>query len=352
MQLKTACSLFSGCGGDTLGMENANIKVEIYSEIQKVFQGSHEANFEESKLLGGDILKVKDEDIEQWANKLDIVFAGFPCQSFSNAGKKDPNDPRGQLFKEFARVVKFIKPKVLIGENVKGLLTRTTKNDENVIDIIKEEFEKLNYSIVTKVYKLVECGVPQKRERLIILGIRNDLNITPVLPDFNFPRKGLLDIVEFSMKGAIKVDEKMFEDIPTECIVTNMENTESEDAIIHPFLRQKANERDVNYKESKAWAYSMSFGKRVSPNHCEIVDIRNPSKTIICTYERQPRLFVPLKNSNGYFLRPFLPDELKQIQGFPKNYILCGKDKEKIVQVGNAVPPKLITDIVNCLKAM
>ena len=216
MKLKTACSLFSGCGGDTLGMEDANIKVKIYSEIQTVFQETHEANFKDSKLLGGDILKVKDDEIEKWANKLDIVFAGFPCQSFSNAGKKDPNDPRGQLFKEFVRVVQIIKPKVLIGENVKGLLTRTTKNDENVIDIIKEEFEKLNYSIVTKVYKLVECGVPQKRERLIILGIRNDLNITPVLPEFNFPRKGLLDIVEFSMKGAIKVDENMFEDIPTE----------------------------------------------------------------------------------------------------------------------------------------
>ena len=69
-------------------MENANIKVKVYSEIQKVFQETHEANFKDSKLIGGDILKVKDEDIKKWTNKLDIVFAGFPCQSFFKCWKE------------------------------------------------------------------------------------------------------------------------------------------------------------------------------------------------------------------------------------------------------------------------
>lgn len=75
MELKTACSLFSGCGGDTLGMENAGIRVKTYSEIKKVFQETHEANFRDSKLLGGDIKKVKDEDILPWKDNLDVVFA-------------------------------------------------------------------------------------------------------------------------------------------------------------------------------------------------------------------------------------------------------------------------------------
>ena len=70
-----------------------------------------------------------------------------------------------------------------------------------------------------------------------------------------------------------------------------------------------------------------SFGKRISPIHCEIIDIRSPSKTIICTYDHQPRLFVPVKNKSGCYLRVILPDELKQIQGFPENYILKGKMK-------------------------
>ena len=352
LSLTTACSLFSGCGGDTLGMENADVSVNAYSELQKVFCETHDTNFPTSKLLGNDITKVKDSTILPWQGDLDIVFAGFPCQSFSNAGKKDPNDPRGQLFNDFVRVVKLTQPKVLIGENVKGLITRTTNNDEKVIDIISDEFNKIGYTIVHKVYKLNECGVPQKRERLIILGIRNDLNIVPHLPTIKKQPVGLLNIVEFSMKGAIKVDENMFLHIPSSCILTDLNNNEHEDSCIHPFLKLKANERDIQYKESKIWKYAMSFGKRVSPIHCEIIDIRNPSKTIICTYERQPRLFVPLKNSNGCFLRPLLPDELKQIQGFPKNFTLCGKDKEKIIQIGNAVPPLLVTDIINHVKQL
>ena len=81
----------------------------------------------------------------------------------------------------------------------------------------------------------------------------------------------------------------------------------------------------------------------------EIIDIRNPSKTIICTYARQPRLFVPLQNKNGYYLRCLLPDELKQIQGFPSTFQICGNKKEQVKQIGNAVPPPLITHIVNQL---
>ena len=90
----------------------------------------------------------------------------------------------------------------------------------------------------------------------------------------------------------------------------------------------------------------LSFAKRDSPIHSEIIDIRNPSKTIICTYNHQPRLLVPLKNKNGYFLRCLLPDELKQIQGFPLDYEILGNKKQKIVQIGNAVPPPLIEQIV------
>jgi DNA (cytosine-5)-methyltransferase 1 len=89
-----------------------------------------------------------------------------------------------------------------------------------------------------------------------------------------------------------------------------------------------------------------SFSKRISPIHCEIVDIRQPSKTIISSYDHQPRLFVPIQNASGCYLRMFTPDELKQIQGFPSDYILCGNTKEKIVQIGNAVPPPLIKAVV------
>ena len=107
--------------------------------------------------------------------------------------------------------------------------------------------------------------------------------------------------------------------------------------------------RDIKNKSygGKTFTTLFSFGKRDSPIHCEVVDIRKPTKTIICTYDHQPRFFVPIRNKHGDYLRMLLPDELKQIQSFPKDYIMKGNTKKQIVQIGNAVPPALIKQIVN-----
>ena len=137
----TALSLFSGCGGDTLGMTNAGINVTHYSELKPIIQKTHELNFPESTLVGGDINKITDEEFEKLEGKIDIIFGGFPCQSFSNAGKKNPKDARGQLYLQFVRAARIIKPKYIIGENVKGLLTRTTEDGEKFIDIIIKSFD-------------------------------------------------------------------------------------------------------------------------------------------------------------------------------------------------------------------
>lgn len=99
----------------------------------------------------------------------------------------------------------------------------------------------------------------------------------------------------------------------------------------------------------KKYTSLFSFGKRTSPIHCEIIDIRKPSKTIICTYDHQPRLFVPLKSGESYYLRCLLPDELKQIQGFPSDYVIRGDTKKQIIQIGNAVPPPLVNAVVSHL---
>ncbi len=151
------------------------------------------------------------------------------------------------------------------------------------------------------------------------------------------------------MTGAVRAQPEWFEEIPDECILMDMnDKTEYKDNNGgHPYLlsKIKANLIDMFYN-GKQHENLFSFGKRDSPIHCEIIDIRYPSKTIICTYEHQPRLFVPLCNPSGYYLRMLLPDELKQIQGFPLDYQVCGTNKEKIIQIGNAVPPPLIKAIV------
>lgn len=341
-----ALSLFSGCGGDTLGMETSGIPVKYFSEIKSVFQKSHLMNFESSKLVGGDITKISNDEFKKLKGHVAVIFAGFPCQTFSHAGKKNPDDPRGQLFIEFARATEHVQPEFIIGENVKGLTKRNTKSGENFLEIIIQTFQSLGYFCQYKVFNCDRHGVPQKRERLIIVGSRNkpfrnpfDSTTVPVKP-----YKSLEDIISFSMKGALQVSKEVLDEagVPDRAILTDMKNEETSDPRVHPYLTLMTEKDGVEYNGKRISRYSFSFGRRISPVHCEIVDVTKPSKTIICTYDHQPRMFVALRNKNGYFLRPYLIDELKEIQGFPRDYHLAGSEKEQIVQLGNAVPPPLI----------
>ena len=349
----TAISLFSGMGGDSLGIHNAGFNVVAYSEKESVFRATHDMNFQSQLIAdpngGSDITKITDDEFAKYTD-IDLVFAGFPCQGFSNAGKKDINDVRNTLFREFLRCVKIVKPKYIIGENVKGLLSRKDKDENLYIDVIIDEFRDAGYRVEYKLFKTEKYGIPQKRERLIIAGIRDD-DDDPVV---EFPPEiagipNLKKIVKFNMTGAISIDIDDFdmETIPPECVLTDMKNTETEQSP-HPYLALKAKTRGETYA-GKTWKSLLSFSKRDSPIHCEIIDIRKPCKTVICTYGHQPRFFVPLRNKNGYFLRCLIPDELKQIQGFPLDYKLSGSISKQITQIGNAVPPPLIKQVVDAL---
>lgn len=351
-----AISLFSGLGGDSLGMTQAGCKIIAYNELKPVFCNSHDANFPDSELICNgkvnDISKLNDSHFEKYNGNTDILFAGFPCTSFSSAGKRKLDDPRDTLFLEFLRATKLTNPWLIIGENVKGLLTKKTLKGELFINIIISEFEKIGYEVIYKVFKTEQFGVPQKRERLIILGIKKN-NPYGWIPSFPEPQLGvepnLMSIVNYDMTGAVKAEPKWFENIPDECILTDMNDTNeyTDNNGGHPYLLSKINADEIDrYYDGKQQEYLFSFGKRASPIHCEIIDIRYPSKTIICSYEHQPRLFVPLRNPSGYYLRMLLSDELKQIQGFPIDYIVCGSNKDKITQIGNAVPPPLIRAVI------
>lgn len=359
----TAISLFSGMGGDSLAITQSGGNLIAYNEFDKHAVKTHELNFPSSILIKDDTIKkekdktnimmIPDDIFTKYRNTIDLIFAGHPCQGFSQGGKKLPDDPRNTLFREFIRTCKLIKPKYIIGENVDGLLSRKTDTGENYIDIIVKEFEEIGYNIQYKVFHAVQYGVPQLRKRLVYVGIRTDINKTYEFPEPLNDKKNnlpnLKNIVNFDMTGAIKITQDDFDmtTIPDECILKNMTNTQEEDSgNIHPYLKLKAKSRNIEYN-GKTHHSLLSFSKRDSPIHCEIIDIRNPSKTIICTYDHQPRLFVPLQNKNGYYIRCLLPNELKQIQGFPSDFILSGSKKEQIKQIGNAVPPPLIKNIID-----
>jgi len=350
-----AISLFSGMGGDSLGIHNSGFNLVAYSEIDTVFQKTHELNFPGCKLIGnGNVTETTDSQLDVYKNKVDLIFAGFPCQGFSLAGKKLPDDPRNTLFREFLRATSIIQPKYIIGENVKGLLSKRTSDDELYVDIIRNEFETIGYDIDMKVMKCNLHGIPQNRHRLIIVGVRKELNQSFEFPEEQDNTMDLLSIVRFSMDGAIKIEPGDFDmtTIPQECILRDMDNEGEEqlegDKKPHPNLRLLSKARDYEYK-GKIFPRRIHFGRRI-PVGGEIIDIRKPLNTIICTYARQPRFFVPLQNKKGYYLRCLLPQELKQIQGFPADYKLSGNKGQQIVQIGNAVPPPLIEKIIKSLK--
>jgi DNA (cytosine-5)-methyltransferase 1 len=332
----TAISLFSGAGGDTLGMENANIDVIGYVEFDKKSIKTHETNFPNCKKIGEDITKIKDSEFEKYKGTVSILFGGFPCQSFSQGGKKNPTDARGFLYQEFVRAARIIKPKIIIGENVQGLLKRKTEDGNSFLDMILNDFEKIGYTMKFKLFNMKEYNVPQDRKRLLLYGIRKDLDITVSLENVIVTERCYnKDILEFSLEDALVVDETdILNIVPFKNFIISECNTQ-------PYGKPPTN-------LVKCWTNNqMSYRKRSKSTFSCVIDQDDVSRTIISSYGRMPRLFVPVYNNNGFFLRPYTVKELQLIQGFPEQFVFEGGYIDKVKQIGNAVPPIFITHIMN-----
>lgn len=338
----TAVSLFAGCGGDTLGLIEAGFMVPSFVENWGPAVESHLANFPDSKLLGqsaaGDIRKIPDEVFSGIRGKVDLVFAGFPCQGFSHAGKKDPNDPRNRLFWEFVRATAAVRPRWVVGENVSGLLHRVTDDGTTPVgDVIVEAFESIGYRMAEPfVLDAADYTVPQRRRRVFFVGNRLGLPFRPPSPESRKSRATIRPYVHFSLEHAMPLNE----DTVAGGIRSWVEGEGEPSGPAHPYLIRKASE------------HLMSYGKRDSPFHVEVVDLDAPAKTIHSGYEFQPRLFPAMRTNQGFFARAFTPAELSMIQGFPASFRLAGKPKDQVVQIGNAVPPGLAravaSQIVRC----
>jgi len=340
-----------------MGLERAGFKVIAYNEFNKAALKTHDANFPGSKLImepkskSTDIKTVPDEEFAAYRGQADIVFAGFSCQGFSRAGKRQVTDPRNQMFRQFVRAVKQIRPRFFIGENVTGLTTMKSgplESDPLMLDIIREAFRVIGYEFTYQVLEAVQFGVPQKRKRILIVGWDTTRVTTMEPASFwasvaafgatkTMPR--MRSFVTNSMEGAHPLSAT---EVPEGFETYALPIAQDAEPIgtPHPFVVLKSREK------------LLSCTKRDSPVHSEIVNLDAPSKTIICTYDHQPRLLVGLRKPDGTaYARCLLPDELKQIQGFPVDFKLEGTKKERVVQVGNAVPPALVEAVAATIAA-
>ena len=189
--------LFAGIGGIRLGFESVGGHCVFSSEFDEAACVTYEANFGEHP--AGDITKIDAEDIPDF----DILLGGFPCQAFSIIGKKEgfANETCGTLFFDIERILKEKKPPAFMLENVRNLVAH---DGGKTFKIIKEHLEALGYNVYAKVLNALDYGVPQKRERIIIVGFLNDVKFQFPLPVEAEKRKSLADILE------TKVDKKYY----------------------------------------------------------------------------------------------------------------------------------------------
>ena len=184
----TAVSLFCGAGGLDMGFERAGFKTIWANDFDKDACKTHQ-NWSKANVVCGDISKIDLSTIPI----SDIILGGFPCQGFSLSGPRKIDDSRNVLYKHYVKLVKQNQPAVFVGENVKGLLTM---GKGSIIDAIIEEFSLCGYDVYYQLINAKDYGVPQDRERVIIIGIRKDLGIKSFeLPKYTGEKKTLRDAI-------------------------------------------------------------------------------------------------------------------------------------------------------------
>ena len=189
----TAVSLFCGAGGLDMGFDRAGFRTLWANDFDAYACKTHQ-NWSNAEVVCGDISKVDVETIPD----SDVILGGFPCQGFSLSGPRKIDDSRNALYKHYVKIVAAKKPKIFVGENVKGLLTM---GDGQIIEAIIEEFSACGYNVFYKLVNAKDFGVPQDRERVIICGFRKDLGIKSFdlqIPDVEITtlREALADLPE------------------------------------------------------------------------------------------------------------------------------------------------------------
>ncbi|MBQ4081884.1 MAG: DNA cytosine methyltransferase [Clostridia bacterium] len=339
-------SLFSGAMGLDLGLMQAGIDIQIGQDfdtscIQTMYANGH-------KGIAGDIRNISaDSILEQAGMKVGepfLVCGGPPCQPFSTAGKRlGINDPRGSLFKEFVRMIDEIRPRFFVMENVKGLMSSALK-DENgnntntkVVDVILDEFRKLNYKTVYGVLDAVNYGVPQFRERFVMIGSRDNENIfLPAPTHFRIHQNPAYRWVTLGD------------------VIKDLENADGECASFSDsrlqFLKmvpEGGNWKDLPadiLQDAMGGAYSSGGGK---VGFYRRLSYSQPSPTVVTSpVQKATMMCHPTQD------RPLSVAEYARIQQFPDDWKLIGTTVDKYRQIGNAVPVGLARAIGETLVAV
>ena len=338
-------SLFSGCGGFSLGSSAAGYNILGNIEISNDAQRIYSLNFK-SEFLSSDISKVSEHKLKELRKslpKIQVIIGGPPCQGFSLTGKRDKEDKRNYLFKDYLRFVAMFSPKIAVMENVDKLLSMKNKEGELVIFKIEEEFKKIGYKIQYKKFNTSDFGVPQNRFRVFFVAVRDDINKEPSFPS------------------------KMYEEPNNQLNLRNVkEKYNFADAVSDlPFLESGENSnfhlhKTVDHPQHVIdWLWNVPEGKSAHDNESE--DMRPPSG-YNTTYKRQywmkpastvQTTFGMISGSNNVHpiaTRSLTIREAARIQSFPDEFIFKGTKSGIRRSIGNAVPPLFAKYLMSFLR--
>lgn len=316
--------LFAGAGGLALGLERAGLKCTALNEIDHWAAETLRRNRPNWNIIEDDI---KNLSFINLRGRIDVVTGGFPCQAFSYAGKKlGLNDARGTLFFEFARVVNEVKPLICVGENVRGLLNH---DKGRTLEGMKSILNEIGYNVLSpKVLKAIYYKVPQKRERLILIGIRKDIKVNFEYPK---PHKKI-----YTLKDALKAGELFPVDVPDSDGVQYPARKKEILDLIPPggYWRDLPIDLQREYMQK---SYFLGGGKTGMARR---ISWEEPSLTLTCSpAQKQTERCHPDET------RPFTVREYARIQTFPDDWEFAGPTGNQYKQIGNAVPVNMAKEI-------
>jgi DNA (cytosine-5)-methyltransferase 1 len=318
----TSIELFAGAGGLALGFAKAGFTHVMLNEFNHVACETLRNNRPDWNVIEGDVHEV---DFTPWYNKIDLLTGGFPCQAFSYAGNKGGfEDARGTLFFEVARAVKEINPKVFVCENVKGLASH---DNGKTLKVIKNVIRELGYTLVTpRVLEAIRYQVPQKRERIILVAIRNDL--APYVK-FHWPAPYHRIM---TLRDAFFGGELYPCDVPTSEGAKYPKKKEEVLRMVPQGGDWRSLPDDVAQQYMGA-SYYLGGGKTGMARR---LSMDEPSLTLTCSpAQKQTERCHPIET------RPLTVREYARIQTFPDEWQFAGSIAEQYKQIGNAVPVNL-----------
>jgi DNA (cytosine-5-)-methyltransferase len=315
--------LFSGSGGLSLGFAQAGFENLFSVEFNHQAAKTYRKNFPHHTLIEGDIKEVSNSKIRELQNNniVDIIVGGPPCQGFSiagNIGRRFVDDERNKLFKEFVRFVHVIQPKMFLMENVARLATH---NKGQTIKEILTEFENLGYDVKAEVLQAADYGVPQKRQRIFIVGTKFGV--------FHYPKKqGITPTVRETIDDLPPLKNGQSSEIPNHFAMTHSEQMLQKMSYVKDGGDRNDIPTEIRPKSGDVRKYI-----RYASN--------KPSVTVTGDMRK-----IFHYNQN----RALSPRELARLQTFPDNFIFEGNSISIQQQIGNAVPPKLAKAIAEEIK--